>query len=106
MFVGKSSIDLEYIKRNYNNPEKIIEYSNSLIPKEFSHLKELNDNQLYYICMILRKSGLRDFKGVNSTINTLLKGVKIVGYVDEVIEISVIYDFVNMKKLNIYLERL
>lgn len=106
MFVGSSKLDNTYLKKIYKEPESIREYSKSLIPKEFSHIKELQDNQLYLICMTIRKLGLPDYREVQSTIRELLKGLRVTGYVDDVIDISFIYNIVNMDKVNIYLERL
>lgn len=106
MFVGSSNIDSEYLRKIYRDPLKIIEYSNSLIPKEFKHVKELQDNQLYLICMSLRKLGIRDFKDLQLTTKELLKGLRITGYVDDVVDISFIYNIVNMDKVKLYLERL
>jgi hypothetical protein len=106
MFIGSYKIDIDYLKRIYRKPELVKEYSNSLIPKEFVHIKELRDNQLYYICMSLRKIGILDYKELNESINIILKGLRITGYADELIEVSVIYNLINKDKLDVYLERL
>lgn len=106
MFVGSSNIDREYLKKIYRNPDRIREYSNSLIPQEFRHLEILRDNQLYFVCMTLRKIGITDYKTLQNTIRELLKGVRITGYTDEVTDITFLYNIVNMNKVKLYLERL
>jgi hypothetical protein len=106
MFVGTSKLDLAYLRKIFKEPDRIREYSNSLIPPEFSHVRELRDNQLYLICMTIRKLGLNDYREVHSTIHDLLKGVRVTGYVDDIVDISFIYNIVNMDKVNLYLERL
>lgn len=106
MFIGSSKLDVAHLRRIFREPDRIREYSNSLIPKEFAHVRELRDNQLYFICMTLRKLGLNDYREVNNTIHDLLKGVRITGYVDDVVDISFIYNIVNIDKVNLYIERL
>lgn len=106
MFVGSAYLDNTYLKKIFKEPEAIRKYSDSLIPKEFSHIKELQDNQLYYICMTLRKIGINDYKALNLTLRELLKGIRVTGYVDDIVEISFIYSIVNQDKVNLYLERL
>ena len=106
MFVGSSKLDYNYLRRIFKEPELVRQYSASLIPKEFSHIKELQDNQLYFICMSLRKLGLADYKAVHMTIRDLLRGVRVTGYVDDIVDISFIYNLVNLDKVNLYLERL
>ena len=106
MLIGKIDLDKNILRKYLRDPEKIKEYSNSVIPKEFNHLKELQDNQLYYTAMFLRKMGLSDYKTIQDTINALLSGVRITGYVDELIEVDSLYMFVDMDRVNLYLERL
>lgn len=106
MFVGSSNIDTIHLRKIFKDIKLVKEYSNSLIPKEFKHIQELQDNQLYLICMTLRKIGLLDYKEVSSVIGTLMKDIKVTGYVDEVIDVSFIYNIVNMDKVKLYLERL
>lgn len=106
MIIGSTNVDKSFLMRNFKYTDKIIEYSNSLIPDEFRHIKELRDNQLYYICMTLRKLGLSDYRALHNSIHTLLKGVRITGYVDDVLEVSLLYNLVNRDKVNLYLERL
>lgn len=106
MFVGSSKLDNTYLRKIFREPDVIREYSKSLIPKEFSHIRELQDNQLYYICMTLRKIGITDYKALHQTIKELLTGVRVTGYVDDIIDISYTYNIVNQDKVNLYLERL
>lgn len=106
MFVGSSKLDTMYLRKNFKFPDLLREYSSSLIPKEFSHVRELQDNQLYLVCMTLRKLGLMDFKELHSTIRELLKGVRVTGYVDDIVDISFTYNIVNKDKVKLYLERL
>lgn len=106
MFVGNSKPDISLLRRIFKEPDRIREYSDSLIPKEFMHIRELRDNQLYLICMTIRKLGLNDYREVNNTIHDLLKGVRITGYVDDIVDISFMYNIVNMDKVKLYIERL
>lgn len=106
MFVGSSKLDSNYLKKIFREPDRIREYSDSLIPKEFSHIKELKDNQLYYICMSMRKLGITDYRTLNSTIHELLKGLRVTGYVNSIIDVEFIYNIVNLDKVNLFLERL
>lgn len=106
MIVGKTSLDKVLLKKIYREPDKVGEYSNSLIPKEFRHLKEIQDNQIYLVCMTLRKIGITDYKVVHSTVNVLLRGVRITGYVDELVEVEELYSIVNIERTKLFLERL
>lgn len=106
MFIGNSNLDHSFLRRNFKNPDKIREYSKSLIPKEFSHIKELQDNQLYYVILSMRKIGIKDYKALRESISKLLKGVRVTGYVDDIIDISYLYNITNKNKVDLYLERL
>lgn len=106
MLVGKDVLDSHFLLANYKNVDKLREYSYSLIPEEFAHVKELQDNQLYLLCVNLRKLGIQDYKAVRKTIHELLKGVLVTGYADNVQPISTVYSFVDMDRVNLFLERL
>lgn len=106
MLVGCTSLSNEKLLKIYRNPEALRHYSNSLIPEEFRHVKELQDNQLYFVCMTLRKLGIKDYKELQKTIHELLKGLRVTGYVNDVVEVSFLYNIVNKSKVELYLERL
>lgn len=106
MFVGTTNLDTEFLRTNYKNPTKIRKYSNSLIPEEFSENSKLKDNQLYFVCLTMRKLGITDYDGLRETIRVLFKGLRVTGYVDSVLEISSVYSYINREKLERYIRRL
>ena len=106
MIVGSTKIDYEFLRRNYKNVENIKRYIVGCIPERFRHVRQIYDNQTYYVCMCLRKVGITDYKELHATLHSLLSGVKITGYVDFVVECEFLLQLSNKDKLNLYLERL
>ena len=106
MFIGSKDLDLDFLRKNFYNIEKLKNYSNSLIPEEFRHLDQIQDNQLYYIVLNLRKIGITDYRKLKSVTRELLSGIKIMGYVNSVIEVTSLYSIVNIDRVNLLLERL
>lgn len=106
MFVGSTNIDKDKLRRIFKDPSLVKAYSDSLIPEEFRHIRELQDNQLYIVAMTIRRIGLNDYKAMEKSINQLLKGVRITGFTQSLVEISFVYNLVNNDKVNLYLERL
>lgn len=106
MIIGSSVIDYGILCSCYPSISKIKRYSNSLIPQEFRGIKQIEDNQLYYVTLSLRKMPtITDYKLLKKVIAELMDGVLIIGYSNEVIELSNIWQYVDYDIVTRYLER-
>lgn len=107
MIIGSANLDHKFLLQNYGEADKIRAYAYSLVPEEFQHCTAIKHNQLYFIVMSIRKiESIKDFKLMNKTITELLSTIRVTGYMDEIIEVSSIYNLINMNKVNLYIERL
>jgi len=102
LLVGNSKVTVLDIERNCWDVDSFIKYSDSLIPEEFRSVQAIVDNQRYLNCLLLRKSKKLSFEQKNKILNEIMKNISIVGYCNEVEDISAVYSLVNEKLVSKY----
>ncbi len=104
MIVATLDFEMSKILANKDNPEELISYVESLVPKQFRHLDAIISNQRYYINFAVLQSGIvMEDKTAISKI--LVDGIHVVGYLDEFIAIDEIVRYVSMTMVNKYHEK-
>ena len=104
MLVGKFDISPEDVGKHTDSIKSFLDYSDSFVPVEFSHLEKVLENQRYLCCMLLRRSENVSWTIKNNILNHVLSHISICGFADSLIDIGTIYNFVDMKKVDRYLE--
>lgn len=105
MLVGKINVELNELERRANNVENFIAYSDSLVPDMFSHVHAIISNQRYVCCLILRRSKNVPWDTKNALIDTVMAGVSIIGFSDQLIEASSLWSLVDRDKVDQYIGR-
>lgn len=101
MIVGSTSVSVTDVMLHSQSAESLMEFAASLIPEEFAEVEEIQHNQRYLCCMLLRKSTVNwDHK--KAVIEEVLRVTKVTGYVDIIIAARDLYDFADTKKLTEY----
>lgn len=106
MIIGNAAVDKRTLYSIWDDPDKVREYSLSLIPEQFRGNLKIAQNQLYYVALHIRKLGLKDFKKMRKVLDELLSSSPITGSATYVVEVKSLYDYVDADKLNLYLERM
>lgn len=106
MLVGSSKVDMIKLSSCMFNEKKLVEYSNSLIPEEFKDVQQVKSNQLYLCCLYLRKVPCKEYKARKAFISGIMGNLKVVGSAKELIEVSIIKDLVNRKRLQKFMEEI
>lgn len=100
MLVGKINIDVEKLKKNTYSKEMFCAYCDSLVPAEFRHRKEIINNQRYICCLVMRNSKLISWDVKKPLINEVMKGLRITGYTDTLLEVGSLFDYTDVKRVN------
>lgn len=100
MIVGKKDIVINELIKHTKSIEDLIEYSNSLIPKEFLHLKSIQDNQLYYLLLLLKKSNITYEK--KKELSELFVNISPIGYTDTIVPLDILINRVSLSKIRKY----
>lgn len=102
MLVGKSNVNLQELLAHTATAEAFIEYSDSLVPSEFRHVKAIIDNQRYLCCLLLRQSKSISWDKKKEILDCVLYDVHIVGYTNCVIEVGTLFALTNRENVNKY----
>lgn len=105
IIVGKVDINLKELEKCSWNYDKFIEYSDSLVPEEFRHIKAITDNQRYLCAVRVRKLSNIPWDVRADLVNRVMQEVSIVGYADQLIEAVSLHLLVNKEKVFHYLEK-
>lgn len=100
MVIGTITSSEECVKHS-RDKETFLEWCDSLVPEEFSHIKSIVDNQRYYCCLLLRRSSV-SWDKKKEIINPIMLKLRVIGFTDSVLEIKYIYNLLNVKKLEEY----
>ena len=105
MLVGKANIEKRDLIFKCKTAEDIRALAISLIPKEFSHIPEIVDNQIYIICLHIRRCDDIKWSFKRPLIDEAMKDIKISGYIDRVIECRTLLAFTDMKRLHSFYKK-
>ena len=102
MIVGKVEVDVSVLAKHIKNKEEFLAYCDSLVPSEFRHNEHIINNQRYLCCLLLRKTNYVPWSQKKELLDEVMSSIRIVGYVDILIEANVIFSMVDNSKLNKY----
>lgn len=102
MIVGNGSITIADVESHSASADVLIEYSDSLIPEEYKHIKEIRDNQRYLCCLLLRQSSTVPWDRKKEILDRVLYDTRITGFTDSVVEARSVWDFVDRSRLEMY----
>lgn len=105
MIVGKISVEEEDLVQHVNTSQEFMDFCASLVPQEFRHVQGIIENQEYYCCLLLRQVQQLSWPKKREIINSVMSKVRIVGYVDSVIEVSNLWDDVDVRRIQAFKER-
>lgn len=105
MLVGSTSYDIDFLRSNYKDPIRIKKYSDSLVPEELRHNEQLKMNQLYFICLTMRRIGILDYENLYKTIESLFYGLRVSGIGNSFHSVKELNDFIDKDRILLYLER-
>lgn len=103
MIVGTANIDTILLCKHCGSAQQFREYSLSLVPELFRNCHQICNNQLYLCCIELRRANEISWDKKKSIIDECI-GIRIFGYLDEIIEINTILSFCDKNKILSYLE--
>lgn len=102
MLVGKTDVDVRELEVRARDKEEFIKYSDSLIPKDFIHIKAVIDNQRYLCCLLIRASNKVSWEVKKELLDRIMPEISIVGFTDTLIEVNTLFGIANMDKVEKY----
>lgn len=105
MIIGMADIPEAEITKHVQSVEGFCAYCEQLVPEEYRHVQAIVDNQKYYCCLVVRRIAGISWSKKRELIGTVMCGVRVIGYVDSVIEVSMLNDMVNRERLQAFKER-
>lgn len=86
------------------NKDKIVEYVENMVPRILP-LKEIKDNQRYYVSLLIRKNSNISYSLREEVCDLLLKDITVSGNQNTILDIDEIMSQCNMSRLIKYLYR-
>lgn len=105
MLVGTKNIDIPNLKNACRSVQTLREYSDSLVPAYFSHIKEIVNNQRYLVAVAVRNVYKDDYNKWKPLCDGLLEGVRLTGGVTDLYSCSELLRACNVKVLKSFLEK-
>lgn len=105
MIVGEVNVTVEDVATHSSSYEKLIEFSDNLIPSEWRHVPAIRDNQRYLCALLLRKCSSITWDKKKPIIDRILSEVRVVGYVNELFDAKQIWSEVSVEGVMKYYER-
>lgn len=99
LLVGKIDISIAELVRHDSSVEEFISYADSLVPKEFSHLPQILQNQRYINCLLYRKKTMVNWDKKKEICNGVLRTVNVSGFTDRLIEVGNLMNMVDSRVL-------
>lgn len=88
MLVGKAEFDYAYIKENIQNPQRVVDYVESLVPTWAKHINGITDNQKYYAALRVRNAISIPYKQRTAVVEALMRGTTVTGLIYQVVTIE------------------
>lgn len=105
MIICNQNFDMNKVISLDGDNKGMREYAISLMPERYRHNTALVSNQLYYMNTVVLKSKEITQEKKNSLSDTLVDGIQVCGYIDQIISIQGLERMVNEKKLYKFYER-
>ena len=105
MLVGMTNIDTSKLPDACKSVEKIIAFSDSLVPPYFSHRKEIIDNQRYITAVAVRNLYANDYNKWKPLCTGLLEGVRVTGSVNDLYSCDELLRACDTKAILTFLEK-
>ena len=105
MLVGQSNVSIAELEKNARDLDAFKKYCDSLVPEDFRHVSSIVNNQRYICAMMLRNSSHVTWKQKKDIVDEIMRGIRIVGYTDQVIDLSVLLNRVDVKRLEMYFQK-
>lgn len=105
MLVGNSKVSVADVEKHCQSTGTFLDFADSLVPEEFKHVQAIIDNQRYLCCLLLRRSTKYPYDKKAEIIENVMSNVSIVGYVNDIEDVSSIYSLVDYKRLEEYRRR-
>lgn len=105
MIIVSKVYDRDKIISLKGDVEGMVEYVKSTIPEPFRHHEGLISNQRFFLSTKILSDEKIPIKVKTEVSNTLVDGVKVVGYLDRFTDIGEVQKFVKTEKLNVIWEK-
>lgn len=79
MIVGTKNVPLDELRENATSVERLIRFSDNLVPRILRHDKRITDNQRYLVALLLRNITSIQFYKRQELAEELVKDIKITG---------------------------
>lgn len=99
MLVGTTDVNSTELRKYVNFPEKLVTYTEELVPVWARHMTCLLENQRYYVAVLLRNMIQIPYKTRESCIEALLSNISISGVMGTFIPITDIIEFCDKEML-------
>lgn len=102
MLVGTSNVNEVQLIKSCKSYERYCEYCDSLVPDAYKHRQDILMNQRYYCALIIRKSNALSWGVKKDLINTIMEHNKATGLTSAVLEVGLLTDYIDEKKMKRY----
>lgn len=99
VIVGTIHVDEKLLVKSADTVSHFCEYCEGLVPEEYRHVRAIVENQQYYCCLLLRRVDSLSWSRKREIIDGVMKGIKIVGYTDSLIEAAGLAQYVDVDRL-------
>lgn len=102
MLVGKSNINDVDIRKHCRSYEDYCKFCDSLVPEAYRHKVEIIMNQRYYCALLMRKSSIISWDIKKDLINVIMEKNQVTGFTDTVLEVGLLEDYIDDRKMKKY----
>lgn len=99
MIIATTDIDYGYIKSNVTEPDKVLKYVNGLIPAWAAHVRNIQDNQRYYVAIHVRNILTIPYKIRKTLTDRLIGGISLYGMINNFVTLDDILNECDKSKL-------
>lgn len=99
MIVGSKNINKSELAKCVSSVSKLIDYSDSLVPKYLRYRKEILFNQRYVVALAIREMQSIPYNDRVMLLDRFLRDTYITGVVDRIYDIEDLFDYINKEEV-------
>lgn len=99
MLIGTKDLNFEYIKQHQSEPDSIVNYALSLVPKWAVHIRGIVANQRYYVAVKVRNMLTIPYKTREAITNRLIEDISLYGMINDFVSLDELLSECNTEKL-------
>lgn len=104
MLIGRKTIDMNKLKQACSSPQRLIDWTISIIPPEVRHVRAIVDNQKYYVATHVRAFKSIPYPRKMQLCDSLLAGVEVKGVCNELYDYEDLLSHIDLQMFQTLLD--